>query len=119
MEWEIEFTDEFASWWESLSEEEQTSIDAKMILLQRYGPRLGRPTVDTVKASRHQNMKELRVQHSGEPYRILFIFDPRRYAVLLVGGKKSGHDRWYEEYIPRADRVYDEYLKEIEEEGLI
>jgi hypothetical protein len=119
MEWEIEFTEEFATWWNTLSEPEQTSIEAKMILLRRHGPNLGRPTVDSVKTSSHSNMKEVRIQHAGQPYRILFVFDPRRCAVLLVGGNKTGDTRWYEKHVPEADRIYDEYLKEIEEEGLI
>lgn len=104
MEWEIEFTNEFESWWNQLSEDEQVSIDAKLRLIERHGPQLGRPNVDTLHSSRH-NMKELRVQHAGNPYRILFVFDPRRSAVLLVGGNKAGNDRWYEEYVPLADRI--------------
>jgi hypothetical protein len=61
-------------------------------------------------------MRELRVQHQGRPYRVLYIFDPRRVALLLVGGDKSGDDRWYEKSVPLADRIYDNYLSEIEEE---
>lgn len=61
-------------------------------------------------------MRELRVQHQGHPYRILYIFDPRRVALLLVGGDKTGDDRWYEKNVPLADRIYDNYLSEIEEE---
>jgi hypothetical protein len=119
MEWEIEFTGEFGSWWESLSEEEQDSAAVKIGLLRTHGPSLGRPSVDTVRISRHINMKELRVQHAGDPYRILFCFDPRRAAILLLGGNKRGNDRWYEEFVPVADRIYDDYLDEIKKEGLI
>ena len=119
MEYDILFTDEFNAWWESLSEGEQDSVAARIGLLRVYGPNLGRPAVDTVRNSRHHHMKELRVQHAGEPYRILFCFDPRRAAILLTGGNKTGNDRWYEEFVPVADRIYEEYLREIQAEGLI
>jgi hypothetical protein len=62
---------------------------------------------------------ELRVKHSGRPYRVLYAFDPRRMAILLVGGDKTGNDRWYEENVPRADRLYDDHLKELRREGQI
>lgn len=64
-------------------------------------------------------MRELRVQHKGKPYRILYAFDPRRIAVLLLGGSKVGNDRWYQENVPKADKLYDELLKELENEGFI
>jgi hypothetical protein len=64
-------------------------------------------------------MKELVIQHKGYPYRVLYIFDPRRNAILLLGGNKAGNDRWYEENIPKADKIYDDYLKTIKKEGLI
>ena len=66
--------------------------------------------------SRHPNMKELRVQHTGRPYRVLFAFDPRRSAILLAGGDKTGNDRWYEEFVPVADRLYDEHLAALKKE---
>jgi len=62
-------------------------------------------------------MRELRVQHKGEPYRVLYAFDPRRVAILLIGGSKGGDDRWYEKFVPLADRLYDEHLREIDGEG--
>ena len=58
-------------------------------------------------------MRELRIQHQGDPYRVLYAFDPRRMAILLIGGCKTGNDRWYEEWVPVADYLYDEHLKEI------
>jgi len=61
-------------------------------------------------------MKELRTQHDGKPYRTLFAFDPRRVAILLIGGDKTGKDRWYEEFVPRADKIYAEHLRQIEKE---
>ena len=62
-------------------------------------------------------MRELRVQHEGRPYRVLYAFDPRRVAVLLIGGDKTGNDRWYQEFVPRADRLYDEHLALLGMEG--
>lgn len=103
-------------WWESLSEAEQEDIDAKVRLLEQRGPALGRPHVDSVKGSKHSNMKELIVQHAGRPYRVLFALDPRRCVILLIGGDKTGNKRWYEEYVPVADRLYDEHLETLQRE---
>jgi hypothetical protein len=69
-----------------------------------------------VNGSRHAALRELRVQHQGRPYRVLYAFDPRRVAILLLGGDKTGDDRWYEKNVPLADRLYDNYLAGIEEE---
>ncbi len=60
-------------------------------------------------------MKELRIQHSGLPYRVLFAFDPRRCAILLIGGDKTGNDRWYEVFVPLADSLYDQHLETLKE----
>ena len=87
-EWEVEFTDEFGVWWGGLSEAEQVDVRAEVKLLRRFGPTLGRPHVDSVASSKHANMKKLRVQHRGWPYRVLFAFDSRRTAILLIGGTK-------------------------------
>jgi hypothetical protein len=87
-------------------------------MLEEVGPSLGRPTVDTVKESRFANMKELRVQHGGKPYRILFAFDPRQTGILLIGGCK-GAKNWYGKMIGIADEIYAIYLKELKREELI
>jgi hypothetical protein len=116
MAWAVEFTGEFEGWWNGLSEDEQVDVDAKVRLLEELGPALGRPHADTVQGSRHANMKELRIQHAGRPYRVLFAFDPRRSAILLLGGDKTGNARWYEENIPIADRLYDDHLRTVERE---
>jgi hypothetical protein len=117
VEWLVEFTDEFELWWNSLSEEEQEDVRSSVKVLQQRGPSLGRPHVDSVAGSRYPNMKELRTQHAGRPYRTLFAFDPRRVAILLIGGDKTGNNRWYDEFVPLADKIYDAHLKEIAEEG--
>jgi hypothetical protein len=117
--WEVEFSDEFELWWQTLDEDERESLLAGVKLLQELGPLLGRPHADTVKGSRHSNMKELRTQHRGRPLRTLFAFDPRRSAILLIGGDKTGDDRFYDRMIPLADRLYDEHLHELRRKGLI
>ncbi|MEW6270093.1 MAG: type II toxin-antitoxin system RelE/ParE family toxin [Thermodesulfobacteriota bacterium] len=116
MAWEVEYTDQFGGWWDNLSEKEQESVDAYVQLLEKHGPTLRFPYSSGVNGSRHDHMRELRVQHQGRPYRVLYAFDPRRTAILLIGGDKTGNDRWYEEYVPIADDLYDEHLKEIEKE---
>lgn len=117
--WEVEYTDEFGQWWETLSAAEQASVEASVSLLEQFGPNLSRPHADTVNGSRHSNMKELRTQCRGRPLRTFFAFDPRRCAILLIGGDKTGDSRFYERMIPIADELFDEYLREIQEEGLI
>ena len=117
-EWPVEYTDEFETWWERLTEAEQEDVAAKVILLQRLGPALPRPHADVVRSSRYANMKERRIQHAGRPYRVLYAFDPRRCAILLIGGDKTGNDRWYEIFVPRADRLYGEYIASLRGEGM-
>ncbi|PSB44951.1 type II toxin-antitoxin system RelE/ParE family toxin [Chamaesiphon polymorphus] len=90
MTWEIVFHREFEVWFFDLDVDVQTSIAMVLDVLEEQGAALGRPYVDTLKGSILTNMKELRVQHDGDPYRILFAFDPQRQAVLLVGGNKRG-----------------------------
>lgn len=119
MTYEVEYTDEFEQWWLTLDEATQDEIDIAVELLQEWGPNLRFPQSSGVQGTRHPRMRELRVQHKGNPYRILYVFDPRRVAVLLLGGSKVGNDRWYEENVPKADRLYDELLQELENEGLI
>jgi hypothetical protein len=102
-----------------LTEDEQVDVRAEVNLLRRFGPALGRPDVDSVASSKHANMKELRVQHRGKPYRVLFAFDPRRTAILLIGGNKTGKSRWYKEFVPIADRLYDKHLETFRREGLL
>ena len=118
MAWEVEGTDEFARWFAGLSDEEQVSVGRVVDLLVEHGPSLPHPYTSGIETSRHRHMRELRIQHRGQPYRVLFAFDPRRAAILLLGGNKTGNDRWYEENVPKADALYDENLRELESEGL-
>jgi hypothetical protein len=119
MGWEIEYTDEFGKWWDSLRPEVREKIDGKVGLLEVRGPALGRPHADTVKGSRHQNLKELIIQYAGDPYRIFYAFDPRRCAILLIGGIKFKEGRFYEEFIPLANQLYDEHLEILRKEGYL
>jgi hypothetical protein len=116
--WETEGTNEFAEWYRACSAEEQESINEAVAKLEEHGPSLGRPLVDTLSRTRLPNLKELRP--SGAFIRILFAFDPRRVAILLIGGDKQGRwSAWYREYIPRAERLYEGYLDELRREGLL
>lgn len=117
MTWDVEYTDDFGLWWDTLDVEEQNAIDVAVGLLEEKGPGLPFPLSSGIQKSRHGHMRELRIQHRGKPYRILYAFDPRRVAILLIGGQKTGDDRWYEKFVPRADKLYDEHLREIREEG--
>ena len=119
VKWEVEYTDELGDWWASLTEAEQESIDASVRLLEEKGPGLGFPHSSGIKGSRHPHMRELRIQHEGRPYRILYAFDPRRYAILLLGGDKTGNDRWYLSQVPLADRLYDTHIAILRKEGQI
>lgn len=118
MEYEVEFTDEFEEWWDDLDAEEQYSVRAGVEKLIKFGPQLDHPYSSKIRGSRHRHMRELRIQHRGKPYRVLYAFDPRRVAILLIGGEKTGRHRWYRQFVPMADYLYDQHLREIaKEEG--
>ena len=117
MPWEVEYTDEFGAWWQGLTESEQTSVAASVQLLEVRGPNLGHPHSSSISGSRHGHMRELRTQHAGKPFRTLYAFDPRRMAILLMGGDKTGEGRWYEVHVPIADSLYDEHMAQLRREG--
>lgn len=113
--WEVEYTDEFSVWRGRLGDEQQNMITDAVEALQLHGPALGRPFADTIKSSRYPNMKESRPRRGN--IRILFAFDPRRTAILLVGGDKEGlWEEWYQRMIPIAGR-YNEHLQALLREG--
>ena len=116
MAWEVEFTDEFGQWWRSLSESQQDDVAYSVSLLAELGPTLGFPHSSKVTTSRHSGMRELRTQSAGRPLRTLYIFNPSRTAILLIGGDKTGNDRWHEQFVPVADRLYQQYLDELRKE---
>jgi hypothetical protein len=116
---EIEYTNEFGEWWQDLTDNHQADITAIVELLAAKGSSLPFPYSSGIKNSKHSHLRELRVQSDGKPLRIFYAFDPRRSAILLIGGDKTGKDRFYDRYIPIADRLYDEYIEELRAEGLI
>ncbi len=118
MAWEVEHSDEFEEWWNGLGEPEHIQITASVELLGERGPNLPFPFSSGISSSRHDHMRELRVQIGGDPYRIFYAFDPRRMAILLIGGK-AGDDRFNETQVPVADKLYDVHLEELAKEGLI
>ena len=108
---EAYYTDEFGDWYDTLDETDQGSVDDKVDLLEVGGVSLGRPHTGTIKTSDYA-MRELVVQSKGRPLRIFYCFDPRRDAVLILGGDKTGDEQFYERMVPVADKVWKEYLKE-------
>jgi len=119
MAYEVEVTDEWLAWFEELTAEEQEELAASIGLLEARGPHLPFPHSSGVTSSRHSHMRELRTQIHGRPFRTLYAFDPRRVAILLIAGDKTGDDRWYQVFVPRADDLYDVHLRTLGEEGLI
>jgi hypothetical protein len=118
MDWIVEFHEDFEPEFEQLAEEVQDELLAQAGLLETFGPELGRPRVDTLNSSRHANMKELRFNASGGVWRVAFAFDPRRHAILLVAGDKSGgsQKRFYKRLIKKADARFDAHLGQLKNE---
>lgn len=115
MNWTVVFADEFDAEFDELPEPVQDELLAQAMVIERFGPAAKRPRVDTLHGSRHSNMKELRFDADGGVWRIAFAFDPRRRAMLLVGGDKSGGNerRFYRRLIRLADQRYDAHLARI------
>ena len=117
MAWDVEYTDEFELWWNSLSIDQQENLTASVGLVEVLGPDLPFPHLSSVHGSKHGHMRELRTQSKGTPLRTLYAFDPRRTAILLIGGDKTGQEDWYARYVPLADKLYDRHLEEIGKES--
>jgi hypothetical protein len=117
--WVVEIGDEFELEFDSLHEDVQIKILALSRLLQRFGPQLGRPRVDTLNGSRHANMKELRFSAVDGEWRVAFAFDAKRKAILLAGGDKSSQSekRVYRELIRKADNRFDAHLILLKRKG--
>ena len=115
---EIEYTNEFEVWWEKLSAEEQASMDVLVCMLNRLGISLDYPYSSQIKDSKYGNIRELRIQHKGKPYRIFYAFGPNRSVILLIGARKVGYSdkEFYAKYISIADDLYSIYLGELEQE---
>ncbi len=119
MSWAVEYTDEFGRWWESLNKTGQDAVDRMVRVLETLGPGMPFPYSSGIQGSKHSHMRELRIQHKGEPLRVLYAFDPRRIAILLIGGNKGGNNRWYEQFVPVADKLYDAHVVMLEKEELL
>ena len=117
--WEVEFHSEFVPEFRSLHKRVQDEAYAIAHLLEQFGPQFGRPWVDTLKGSRHANMKEMRFSAADGEWRLAFAFDPRRRAILLVAGDKSGGSarRFYRALIRKADERFDRHLARLAQEG--
>ena len=115
MEWEVEVGEQVAHWLKAASLNTFEQVQAAINVLKTEGPSLGRPLVDSVKKSRHSNMKELRPGSEGKSeIRILFAFDKIRQAILLIAGDKSGDwNKWYDKNIPLADDLFDEHQRSL------
>jgi hypothetical protein len=118
VKWAVSFHDEFNAEFDALSEAVQDEMLAHARLLEQFGPQLGRPRVDTLNGSRHANMKELRFDAADGTWRVAFAFDPKRKAILLVAGDKSGgsEKRFYRQLIAKADRRFDLHLARLKKE---
>jgi hypothetical protein len=110
---EVIITDDFEDWYDSLNEQDSDAVYRVVGLLEKLGPCLGYPHSSAIEGSEYP-LRELRVQSGGHPLRILYAFDPKRQAVLLVGGDKTGKDRFYEKTIPKAERLWRKYLADLE-----
>jgi hypothetical protein len=115
--WKVELHPEFDPEFDRLCEDVQSELLVMMELLEDFGPSLGRPRVDTLNASKHANMKELRFQASDGVWRVAFAFDPDRHAILFVAGDKSGAStaRFYKQLISKADKRFDQHLAGLKE----
>ncbi|HNG73407.1 MAG TPA: type II toxin-antitoxin system RelE/ParE family toxin [Candidatus Obscuribacter sp.] len=113
MPYELVLLDNFVVWLDEQEEERRIKILGHLDLLEERGPLLGRPYVDTIKGSKIPNLKELRVQHKTEPIRILFAFDPKQQAVIILGGSKQADKRWYDTNIPISEKLFFEHLEKL------
>jgi hypothetical protein len=117
MAYTVNASEEFSEWFSVQEKALRRKVAAHIGLLEEQGPQLRRPYADTLEGSKLSNLKELRVQHRGEPYRILYAFDPERQALLLIGGNKAGDKRWYRRMIPLAEAIFERHLETLAQEG--
>lgn len=116
MPYTVNTSEEFEAWFADLAENLQDDIAFSVGLLRERDYQLSRPYADTLEDSTLSNLKELRVQHRGNPYRILFAFDPKREALLLIGGNKAGDKRCYKRMIPIAEAIFEKHLETLDKE---
>ena len=124
MAYEIERTDEFTAWWDGLSDKQQIEVAKIVGVLAEKGPNLKRPYVGKIDGSKKiPNLKELIIQFAGDPYRVFFMFDERKFGILLLGARKTGGKKaeaaWYRARIAEVEPIYEQYITELKKEGLI
>ena len=124
MAYEIERTDEFTAWWDGLSDKQQIEVAKIVGVLAEKGPNLKRPYVGKIDGSKKiPNLKELIIQFAGDPYRVFFMFDERKFGILLLGARKTGGKKaeaaWYKARIAEVELIYEQYITELKKEGLI
>jgi len=122
--YEIERTDEFTAWWDGLSDKQQIEVAKIVGVLAEKGPNLKRPYVGKIDGSKKiPNLKELIIQFAGDPYRVFFMFDERKFGILLLGARKTGGKKaeaaWYKARIAEVELIYEQYITELKKEGLI
>ncbi len=117
--WEIEYTDEFEEWWSELAVEARKDVASVVGLLEEWGVHLGYPHSSKIRGTRTGVLRELRIRSGGRYLRVLYAFDPRRTAILLLGGDKTGEKNWYEKYIALAERLYGDHLEILRREGVL
>jgi hypothetical protein len=114
--WTVVFADEFDPEFDELDQEVQDELLAQLKVIEKFGPRAGRPRIDTLNGSKYANMKEVRFSAGGGAWRVAFAFDPKREAIILVAGDKSGRGseaRFYKQLIAKADKRFDAHLKRL------
>ena len=116
--WDVEYTDEFDEWWNGLTEGSQEDIAAMVGLLEEQGTDLKHPYSKKIRGSRHNHMRALRVRRRGRQLRVFYAFDPRRVAILLIGGDRT-IPQFFRRYVKKANRLYDEHLETLKKKGLI
>ncbi len=114
--WVVILRDEFSEWLDGLSENEQDRILSALKVLEQYGPNLSRPKADTIKGSKLTNLKELCIPYGKDEIRAFYVFDPKRQAIVLCAGYKHNGKTFYKKMIPKAEKLYADYLEELENE---
>ena len=114
MKWRMEVTEDFTRWWSGLSVNEQDDMVASALLLSEWGPYPRFPHTCWINQSKHRNMREVRIRSGGSPFRLMYAFDPKRVAIVLVGGEKGTKPLSYPQCVSRADHTYDGHLLALE-----
>ena len=110
--WQVETLDAFDEWWQTLTEQEQDDTTAIIELLQEKGAHLPFPFSSGIEGSKFSHMRELRIQSHGDPILIFYAFDPKRTAILIIGGIKTGRGKlFYKDYLPKADKLFEQHLE--------